>query len=83
MDTPQKNMAKKYIKKKTIPPQNQYLIKTRVLDFTVWNGFKFGFGLTIGVVAFGAAASLVGFLLKLLVAGCLVLWYGSGGGPIV
>ena len=60
--------ARKYIK----PSPQKPIIRIRVLDFNIWNGFKFGFGLAMGVAGFFLTASIAGFLLKTFIFGLFV-----------
>ena len=55
---------------------NKYHLK--VIDFSIWNGIKFGFGFIIGTTIGTIALTLAGILLAFL----LTLILGSMGRPI-
>ena len=55
-------VAQAMINKRKKP--NKYLLK--VMDFSAWNGVKFGFGFTIGVAIAFVTMMVAGFLLTLL-----------------
>lgn len=56
------NVAQAMINKKK--QKRKYLLK--VMDFTAWNGLKFGFGFTIGIAIAFVTIMVTGFLLTLL-----------------
>lgn len=60
------------------PKKVKQLVQLKVIDFTIWNGFKFGFGFMIGVAGFSFVAGLLGFLLKMIFIGLF-----STMGPVV
>lgn len=44
------------------------IIRLKVVDFTVWNGFKFGVGLTLGSIAVSIVLGIVMFFLTMFFA---------------
>jgi hypothetical protein len=52
----------------------KHIIQTKVMDFTIWNGIMFGFGLAMGVAAFGICIWIIAFALKISFLGLFTLF---------
>ena len=70
-----KDSSKKFITRNS----NRPIVRLRVVDFTIWNGIKFGFGPMAGFLAFDGAARLLEFLLQIMMIGFSAVF--GGGSP--
>ncbi len=56
----------------------KHVIQVKVLDFTIWKGFKFGLGFAIGTFAFSVVMGILLFVLHLTLIGAFTAIGGSG-----
>ncbi len=74
-ETPLKKRPAAKVPKKKVQKQ---VVHLKVIDFTIWKGFKFGFGFMLGVAAFSLLATLFGFGLNMFFLGL----FTSMGSPV-
>lgn len=51
------------------PKKVQQVVKLNVVDFTIWKGFKFGFGFMMGIAGFSIVVTTLAFLIKMVMLG--------------
>ncbi len=54
------------------------VVRLQVIDFTIWKGFKFGFGFMLGVAAVSILSTLLAFGIHMFLLG----FFTSMGSPV-
>jgi hypothetical protein len=71
----EKGLMRTYLENRAKNPAKRELYTIKVLDFTIWNGLKFGIGLVFGVISAFIMLAIAGKLLELLFLGLSVSQY--------